>query len=166
MKVPFDLHDASPMFFRYARLYSIDGTEGAEEMRIVIAIVSMWSAMPAAAADLTVRIGNLRSAEGQLLVAVCEEAQFTKPGCAYTGQAAASGGVVTVRDVPPGTYAIQAIHDENGNGTLDRRLMFLPLEGIGFSRNAPMRRGPPRFADAALEIQGDGVVSFDMAYFQ
>ena len=135
-------------------------------MRIAMIAVLLLATLPAAAADLTVRIGNLRSAEGQLLVAVCDEARFTEPGCPYTATAPASGGTVTIRDVPPGIYAVQAIHDENGNGTLDRRLMFLPLEGIGFSRNAPMRRGPPSFADAALEIRGDGVVSFDMAYFQ
>ncbi|WP_299817424.1 DUF2141 domain-containing protein [uncultured Jannaschia sp.] len=135
-------------------------------MRFALTIVCMLTTVPATAADLTIRIGNLRSDEGQLLVAICDEAQFTTSDCVHIGRAPASGGVVTIRDVPPGIYAIQAIHDENGNGTLDRRMMFIPLEGIGFSRNARMRRGPPRFAEAAIEIRGDGVVSFDMEYFQ
>ncbi len=135
-------------------------------MRHILLILSTLFTAPAAAADLRVVIGNLRSAQGRILVGVCPEAQFTTAECPYTAGAAAASGEVVVRDIPPGIYAVQAIHDENGNGELDRRLLLQPLEGIGFSRNAPMRRGPPKFDDAAVDLRGDGAISLDMRYFQ
>jgi uncharacterized protein (DUF2141 family) len=69
-----------------------------------------------------------------------------------------------VEGVPPGTYAVQAFHDEDGDGTLDRR-GFWPSEGLGFSRDAPMRMGPPRFGDAAVRIERDGRITVTMRYY-
>ena len=125
----------------------------------------LFSSAPAIAADLRVVATGLRSAEGQLLVAVCPEADFTTFECPHVGIAPTSEGAVVIRGVPPGTYAVQAIHDENGNGMLDRRL-FRPTEGMAFSRDAPMRRGPPQFGDAALAVTGNGTISVTMRYFQ
>jgi uncharacterized protein (DUF2141 family) len=66
----------------------------------------------------------------------------------------ARAGHVTVRvtGIPPGRYAVQAYHDEDGNGRLRHNLFGIPTEAIGFSRDAPLRLGPPRFEDAAIEI--------------
>ncbi len=132
--------------------------------RILPILLSLCA--PAFAADLEVRVTDLRSTDGQLLVAVCPQADFASDRCTLTGSAPASDGAVTIRGIPPGTYAVQAVHDENGNGTLDLRFRVQPLEGMGFSRDAPIRRGPPRFGDAALAIRGDGTISLAMRYFQ
>lgn len=119
----------------------------------------------ARAGDVTVRIDGLRGMSGQVLVALCKPQFFAKRGCAITGRAPA-GQSVTLPDVPPGTYAAQAIHDENGDGDLNRAL-FLPTEGIGFSRDAPMRRGPPDFADAAVSVSpAGGTLTLTMRYFR
>jgi uncharacterized protein (DUF2141 family) len=74
----------------------------------------------------------------------------------HCARPAAAGAVaLTLPDIPPGTYAVQAFHDENDNFDIDRNLLGLPPEGImGFSNDAPMRFGPPRFDDAAIEIDG------------
>lgn len=53
--------------------------------------------------------------------------------------------------VHPGRYAISLLHDENGNGRVDKMLM-MPKEGFGFSRNAPVRFGPPSFGSAAFDV--------------
>lgn len=120
---------------------------------------------PAFAGDLTIVTNGLRSDRGEVLVAVCTEATFTKETCAIRGRAAA-GRPVLLADVPPGRYAVQAIHDENGDGDLNRRF-FLPMEGIGFSRDAPMRRGPPRFEEAAVTVGADSEqLVLTMRYFQ
>ena len=55
--------------------------------------------------------------------------------------------------MPDGRYAISLLHDENGNGKADMALM-IPREGFGFSRNAPVRMGPPSFASAAFAVSG------------
>lgn len=54
--------------------------------------------------------------------------------------------------VAPGRYAIALLHDENDNGTADRAAMMIPKEGYGFSRDAKVRMGPPRFDAAAFEV--------------
>jgi uncharacterized protein (DUF2141 family) len=38
--------------------------------------------------------------------------------------------------IPPGTYALAVIHDENSNGKLDTDLLGIPTEGYGFSNDA------------------------------
>ncbi len=55
--------------------------------------------------------------------------------------------------IPPGRYAIQAYHDEDGNGRVRRGLFGIPAEVIGFSRHAPVRLGAHRFEDAAIRSQ-------------
>ncbi|WP_226015954.1 DUF2141 domain-containing protein [Novosphingobium sp. FKTRR1] len=101
---------------------------------------------------VTVDIEGLRSTRG--LIQACLTADpITFPDCQKDPQArhvtatAADGPSVVFRHVLPGRYAIALFHDENANGRMDKVLM-VPREGFGFSRDAPIRFGPPRF-DAA-----------------
>lgn len=119
----------------------------------------------ASAAELRVEVTGLRSTRGNLLVAVCTPETFTRRGCPHVAVAPAAEGGATVTGIPPGVWAVQVIHDEDGNGTLTRT-GFLPDEGVGFSRDAPMRMGPPRFADAAVELKDSGRISIAMRYFR
>ncbi|NYZ11267.1 DUF2141 domain-containing protein [Azospirillum sp. RWY-5-1] len=116
------------------------------------AIVAL--SVPAAAADLSVVVKGVRNGDGRVLLAVCTAATFLTPDCALQASAPAKGGAVTVvvHDVPPGRYAVQTYHDENGNKTLDRGLFGIPLEGIGFSNDAPIRFGPPDYAVAEISV--------------
>jgi uncharacterized protein (DUF2141 family) len=57
-------------------------------------------------------------------------------------------------DIPPGTYAIAVIHDENMNGRLDTNALGFPTEGYGFSNDATGTLGPPSFADASFSHDG------------
>ena len=118
------------------------------------ALVLLLAAVDAAAANLAVTVSNVANAQGQVLVAVCTPETFLRAGCPYTAAEPARPGSVTVvvRNVPPGTYAVQAFHDENRNLDIDRNFLGLPKEGIGFSNDAPMRFGPPRYSDAALAV--------------
>jgi uncharacterized protein (DUF2141 family) len=138
-------------------------------MRVVsIAILGAAALVPvgaARAADLTVEFQGLRNAAGVIRVAVCPQDSFTKPACPHAATAPASAGRVVVAEVPPGVYAVQAFHDEDGDGELDR-IGLRPAEGWAFSRDAPMRLGPPRFSDAAVRIGGDATVTLRMRYLQ
>jgi uncharacterized protein (DUF2141 family) len=124
-------------------------------------------AMPAAAATLTTEIDNVRNARGHVHVDVCPQAHFLKEDCPYSGEAAAHSGVTTVvvPDVPPGRYAVQVFHDENDNHRVDRALFGIPKEGVGFSNDAPIRLGPPKWEDSAFEIEGDTRIRLKMRYF-
>ncbi len=66
------------------------------------------------------------------------------------------GGRAGVRfaDLPPGRYAVLVFHDANGNGRLDLNFLGIPREPLGFS-NRYWAKGPPAFAEAALEVGED-----------
>ena len=65
----------------------------------------------------------------------------------------ADGAALCKFEVPAGSYAIVAMHDENGNGKLDTNLFGMPTEGYGASRGA---QGPfgPKFDDARFDYRG------------
>lgn len=52
---------------------------------------------------------------------------------------------------PAGTYAIAVLHDEDGDGDMDRDFIGIPQEGYGFSSGARPGFGPPSFDDAAFD---------------
>jgi uncharacterized protein (DUF2141 family) len=115
----------------------------------------------AGAAELEVTLEQVGTGSGYVLVAVCTPETFLRHGCPYTGRAPAVSGEaqVVVRGIEPGVYAVQAFHDENGNLDLDRNFLGMPKEGMGFSNDAPMRFGPPRFEDAAIAIGARGAAT-------
>ena len=128
-------------------------------------------AVQAPAADLTVEIRGIRSGDGGVFLAVHgPRSKATFP----SGDAVASlhrklAGAGTLRfvihDLAPGRYALNAFHDENGNGDLDTGLFGIPTEGYGFGNDAKATFGPPSF-DAAAVTVGDtsGVAVMNVVY--
>ena len=56
--------------------------------------------------------------------------------------------------IPPGTYALAVIHDENMNGKLDTKWLGIPTEGYGFSNDAEGKSGAPSFSAASFRYDG------------
>jgi uncharacterized protein (DUF2141 family) len=116
------------------------------------------ASVPGAAppAELEIRVEQLRSARGAVRLCLTREADRF-PDCKadprairHNGRADAAGSIM-LHAVPPGSYALSVIHDENGNGRLDT-FAGIPREGFGFSRNPAVRFGPPRFGDARFAV--------------
>jgi uncharacterized protein (DUF2141 family) len=131
-------------------------------MSILLAV-----ALAQAAGSITFEISNVRNARGHVLVAVCPQGKFLKEDCAYNGTASARAGTVTVvvPNVPAGDYAAQAFHDENNNETVDQNFIGMPKEGVGFSRDARMSFGPPKWSSAHFIHQGaPSVMRIRMVY--
>jgi uncharacterized protein (DUF2141 family) len=120
----------------------------------VLALAMLLS--PAQAATVEVHVGGVAAGKGKINVAVCDREHFLKE-CVYhasaPAQVNASGEtVVMVQGVPAGTWAVLAYQDENSNDELDR-LMGIPREDYGFSRDARGHFGPPGFDDAAVPVK-------------
>lgn len=60
-------------------------------------------------------------------------------------------------DIPPGTYALAVVHDENMNGKLDTNLLGIPKEGYGFSNDAKALLGAPSFSAASFQYDGQNL---------
>ena len=68
-------------------------------------------------------------------------------------------------DIPPGTYALGVIHDENMNGKLDLNALGIPKEGYGFSNDARGWLGGPSFSAASFKYDGRSVdLTIEMHY--
>ncbi len=103
---------------------------------------------------MVVTVKGVRNAHGDVRVAICKRADFLRPHCLWHAAAPAATGAVDLHfpDVPPGTYAAEAFHDENRNGVIDKNFLGFPTEGMGFSNDAPMHFGPPKFDAAAFSV--------------
>ena len=130
-------------------------------------------AFGAAAADLEVRIEGLRSADGDVRVALHRQVSGAEAidEAVVVGaimRPAASGTVrVIFADVAPGAYAVAAFHDADADGELAQNFLGMPTEGYGFSNGAVGFMGPPSFSDAAVTVgEGEAMpsVSVPIAY--
>ncbi|HEY0524782.1 MAG TPA: DUF2141 domain-containing protein [Stellaceae bacterium] len=131
-------------------------------------------APPALAAELRLTINNVRSGEGELLIALYDNADgFASAiaNAATRGLMPDSGRLIgtSIRaqpgtqstvftQLPPGRYAAIVIHDENDNGRLDKNVMGVPTEGYGFGNDAQGFLSAPSFDATAITI-GDADLS-------
>ena len=109
-------------------------------------------------ASLEVGVDHVRSAKGMIRVCLTADPE-NFPNCVDDARAIGRSVPAGQRGVqfdglPRGGYAVAVIHDENGNSRLDT-LAGIPREGYGFSNDAPVRFGPPKFAAARFDLAGD-----------
>lgn len=135
------------------------------------ALLSAGAPAPQDTHSVKVTITNLRNADGVVLACMTQSNRsFPKcrdvPGTKAAKVAAHEGALtLTFTDVKPGKYAIAVLHDENDNGKADRALGMMPKEGFGFSRDAPVRMGPPSFKDAVFDMADkDRAMTIKMRY--
>ncbi|WP_273210028.1 DUF2141 domain-containing protein [Marinobacter subterrani] len=57
-------------------------------------------------------------------------------------------------DIPPGSYALAVIHDENMDGKLNTNFLGVPTEGYGFSSGAEAGMSAPSFEAASFSYGG------------
>jgi uncharacterized protein (DUF2141 family) len=60
-------------------------------------------------------------------------------------------------DIPPGTYALAVIHDENLDGKLAMNWLGVPQEGYGFSNDATGLLHAPSFEAASFPYDGRSI---------
>ncbi|MDT0575417.1 DUF2141 domain-containing protein [Croceicoccus sp. F390] len=129
-----------------------------------------WMLLPGAAlllaagaphhdADVVVNVTHMRSHDGKVVACLSSEAKIFPKCKGEHGRSlvlpADQADQIRFSDVPPGRYALALLHDENGNGKIDKAMM-IPREGFGFSRDAKVSFGPPSFSDAAFDVGANG----------
>lgn len=112
----------------------------------------------AQAADLTVHIDDVKTANGNVVIAVYNsEGSFLKQPTKATGTpAATAGNTVVFKDLPEGEYAFAVYHDANSNGKMDKNIVGIPTEDYAFSNNAMGKMGPPNYASAKFAMPAAG----------
>lgn len=135
-------------------------------LAVCAAGVTMAQPAPTKPGAIALHITGVASARGTINVAVCGRPDFLKRKCAILRQVPARRGAMDLQiaPVPVGAWAIEAYHDENGNGRLDRNGLGIPTEGAGFSRDAHGQYGPPSFDDAVVQVTDRTRVSLTLNY--
>lgn len=113
-------------------------------------------AVPRSTSDISVNVGSFRNLKGAL-------------GCRLFGKAVGfpedPRGTVEARvaiigsttrcefhDVPPGTYAVSVMHDENDNRKLDKNFLGIPTEGYGVSNNHTHAMSAPTWEESKFVV--------------
>src|SRR6187402_66092 len=106
---------------RRANIFTEKTTKTMNKKLTLIAAVLFTATFAFAQNTLEVTVKNIKGKTGSILVALFDEDHFLK--APLKGEVVKiSGETVTVvfKDLPGGTYAASAVHDENGNGKMDR----------------------------------------------
>ena len=91
------------------------------------------------ATDLDVRVDNLQSAKGQVIIELLNQHMYESEDDLEALQTVVLDTQMPsvhhiFRELPPGDYAIQVIHDMNDNYDLDFNVFTGPSEPLGLSR--------------------------------
>ena len=136
---------------------------------LAFAAALVLAAGPASAARIIVTIDGLKTAQGNVFVGLyASPAKFLQGNQADAQRRVrASTGPVTVAfdNLPSGTYAVGAFHDENANDHLDTNFLGLPTEGYALSNGVRAVMAKPTFQQAAFTVgAGDKPVSLHIRY--
>jgi len=131
-------------------------------MRLV-SFITLFPLITMAQYNLTVNVTNVKSTDGKISVAVYDRAagflKFDKVFKAETASAEKGKTTVIIKDLPEGTYALAAFHDENGNDKLDTNFIGIPKEPLGFSKGKMKTFGPPSFDECSFKLTADESIS-------
>ena len=100
---------------------------------------------------LNVQVGALRSNAGNVIITVYpgDPSRFLNPHGKLARQRVTTSAPMSQACfwLPSATdaYAVFVYHDANGNKELDRSPAGMPMEGYGFSNDAPTKFGAPSF---------------------
>jgi uncharacterized protein (DUF2141 family) len=123
---------------------------------LAFALAVLFAANQASAARLIVTIDGLHSAQGNVFVGLyASPAKFLHGNqCDAQRRVRASTAPITVvfDNLPPGTYAVGAFHDENANDHLDTNVIGLPVEGYALSNGVRAVFAKPEFQQAAFTV--------------
>ena len=126
---------------------------------LLLALLAIAAAQQAradeAAATLTIHVENVR-AGGLVRLGLYDERGYRTEDAAPVASAdvpAVEGEtVITLHNVPLGTYAIEAYQDVNSNDKMDLTWLGLPLEPYGFSRDARPVLSKPGFSKVKFAV--------------
>lgn len=115
---------------------------------------------PLLANTLSVSVKGSSDLTGEIRVALFNDPQgFPDEASRFRGDTAltterdeAGGVIIRFDNVAPGSYALAAYLDLNGNHRLDTNFLGFPKEPYAISNGIRARLGPPAFSDATFIV--------------
>ncbi|WP_425999721.1 DUF2141 domain-containing protein [Caulobacter sp. DWR1-3-2b1] len=125
---------------------------------------------PSSATTLSVQVSQLSSTAGEVVVTLYPSdprRSLAPRGKLLSLRAMAILPATRVCFNLPGpdVYAVAVYHDANANEDFDRNRVGMPVEGFGFSNDAPTRFGRPSFDAARFAVKsGENALRVKMRY--
>jgi uncharacterized protein (DUF2141 family) len=120
--------------------------------------------------SLTVETNYLRNHEGTVVFALYNredafpDEHYKKYYKKMIGKIQNQSSTVTFKDLPAGKYAVNILHDEDGDEKIKKGFI-LPKEGIGFSNYQAIGIGnKPKFSKASFMLQSDLKINVKVIY--
>ena len=106
------------------------------------------------AGSLALTVETPKPGQGSYFIAVHEHADtFPNGDPDHATRTQVSGEEQRIQiELPEGRYAVAVYQDLNDNQELDRNVLGLPSEPVGFSRNAGGAMAPPDFETTAVQV--------------
>lgn len=119
--------------------------------------------------NINVKVSGIRNTKGNILIYLYqgEDGFPTDTKKVFKSVSVPSTGSsiqYTFTNLPAGAYAISAVHDENGNGSIDTNFVGIPKEGTAASNNAKGSIGPPKFKDAQFNSTQQTSLELNISY--
>ena len=137
---------------------------------LTVLILSAFINQSGTSFSLTVNVTGLQNSKGIVQCALYDtegsipDELYKKTFRIMTGTIINGSSLVSFKNLPPGRYAVNILHDENGNGKIDKGLIF-PKEGIGFSNYQCIGlKNRPDFSKASFELKADTSIRVKVIY--
>jgi uncharacterized protein (DUF2141 family) len=122
--------------------------KGGALLAVALALCATAPAGAQPATTLEIHVRNVSPKGGIMRLGLYDAAGYPDdkgPVAAADVPATRGETVITLRNLVPGTYAIEAYQDVNSNDRMDKSWIGLPLEPYGFSRDARPVLSKPGF---------------------
>ncbi|BAZ66525.1 MAG: DUF2141 domain-containing protein [Pelatocladus maniniholoensis HA4357-MV3] len=121
--------------------------------------------------NLTVVVNGIRNQNGQ----VCLRIYNNEQGFPLSDTSEVQSGCVQIQGssikkefygLQPGTYAVAAVDDQNGDYKLNRDFLGIPQEGFGVSNNPTIsvKTGIPNFKNSSFPLRKNATIRIAMKY--
>lgn len=120
--------------------------------------------------SLTVEVNHSRNSNGVIQFALYNQdgsipdEKYKKYYKMLIGSISDGHSTVVFKDLAPGTYVVNILHDENENGKVDKGFI-LPIEGLGFSNYESIGiTNRPKYSKASFELSADMTIEVKVIY--
>jgi uncharacterized protein (DUF2141 family) len=119
--------------------------------------------------SITVKINGIKTSKGLIFITLYSSSvgfpsDNKKAIRSLSVDAVSPATEAVFKDLPPGTYAMAVMHDENNNGKMDKNFLGIPTEGYCVSNNAKGFMSAPSFDHAKFELHQEVKQELNMIY--
>jgi uncharacterized protein (DUF2141 family) len=126
---------------------------------LFLVATQLSAAQAAKTGKLVVKITGIRTAEGNIRIAVRTDENTIAAAQIATIDPKTLTAEAVFENLPEGDYGIAVFHDENKNEKLDFNEVGMPLEGYGHSNNPAKRTGAPDFSETKFIFAAPGTTT-------